>query len=288
MSPKTLITACQRYHRIKQVTTEVSDLLEMAAEATDPSSRAELLDLAAVAEGELQTLAMQVYAPQPAPDFAATSRLLRYAALAERALGEAVWMRIGDLEAGDFIWRQGGQRLITAVERPEGDPLAVRIKWDGPLGVEGEEFELDELVPTGPITSDPAIQAELDGACPTEVVLWEALTCLPNRLGRATLYRELAALPGYADRYEMRALLEALALQEHHLDPTTPRHPDLAAAETADRRVRLSERAVLATVVAAVAVYTVHGTELKFWLVVLIGMALAAAFRFGAHERLGR
>ncbi|WP_106403765.1 hypothetical protein [Actinocorallia populi] len=288
MNAKTLITSYQRYRRIKKTATEVIDLLTMAAEATDPASRAELLDLAAVAEGELHTLAVQMYAPQPAPDFASTSRLLRYAALAERALGKAEWTRAGDLSEGDLIWRLGDQRVITAMERPQGDPLAVCIKWDGPLGVEGEAFEIDELVPTGQMGSDPAILAEREGAGPAEVVLWEALTCLPNRTGRAVLYRELAALPRYAQRDETRHLLEALALQEHHLSPDTPRHPDLVAAEIEDRRVRLSERAVLATVIATVAVYAFHGDGPRWWLVALVGMALAAALRFGAHERLGR
>lgn len=220
-----LIADCQRNRRVKVVAAEVIETLQLAAEATDPASRAELLDLAAVAEGELYTLAVQVYAPQAAPDFAATSRLLRYAALAERAL----------------------------VKEESGEA---------------------------------AVQAGLDGAPADEVALWEALAGLPDRLGRAALYRELAARPRYADREETRCLLEALALQEHHLDPSTPRHPDLVAIEAEDRRVRLSDRTLLATAVGALAVYTAHGPEPRLWLVFVAGMALAVALRLGAHERL--
>jgi hypothetical protein len=228
MSIATLIADLRRHNRIQAVATEVIDLLQMAAEATDPASRSELLDLAAVSEGELQTLATQVYAPEHVPDFAATSRRLRYAALAERSLCAA-----------------------------------------------------------GSGESDAAVQAQRDDVPPCEVVLWDALSCTSDRKVRADLYQEMAQLPHHAERKETtRALLEALALQEYHLDPSTPRHPDLVAAEAEEKCVRLSDRAVLATVVATLTVYAVHGPELRFWLVFFVGLALAAGLRFGVHERL--
>jgi len=274
------------------LTQRYNDLWDLALQSSDPAERTGLLFCLSSVGEEMEPVALRLHGAQSARWHAEAAVVLRYAALAEQALYEAKWSAAADLKADGTIWRDGDQRRIVAVAGGQqlGDgPIRVVVSWQRQDGDVQEELAAAELVQTRPTTVSPALEAVMDGAAPQETRLWEALVSTPDRAARAAVYRELAELPDVGgEPFISHELLLELGRAEFHLAPEASPHPHLVAQEREAGRAWLSERIMLFTAICAFFAFLATDDGLPLWTVILSGLTVAAACRFGAHQAAAR
>jgi hypothetical protein len=178
----------------------------------DPRARAALLDEHAATESQLAVLHPTAFGDPHSVGHDETAPLYRLAAAAERALAASQWTRAQDLRAGQEIWFEENDHLITDKFTVPGRDVHLFL-------ADGREvvFEPGERLRTGGPGADLFGMAIAAGADATEAELWDQLAFTRDRQARAELLLHLHL--EVADRVggQVAEALAALADTETHL-----------------------------------------------------------------------